>query len=161
MFMAIYTVLITLYKLYIELLYPHVSESLIYCGANGSISGDDFYIKFKDTGYVDVEAKTNIRYQEIQLMVLFVHNIIQSWLFSINMHTLVVDAQFIHLVSFALLKNSVHTISSKVKSGLQHFATVDRYIHPISIVNCLPSTSLRPYLENVWDALSHVVWTDY
>jgi hypothetical protein len=54
----------------------------------------------------------------------------------------------------------VNVRSKKVKCGLQRIKTIDGYIHPINIVNGLAYTSLRPFTDEEWDTLPHVIWTE-
>jgi hypothetical protein len=55
--------------------------------------------------------------------------------------------------------NEVNDQSTKVKGGLQRIKTLHGYIHPISIVNGLAYTKLRPFTDDEWDELPHVIWT--
>ena len=47
----------------------------------------------------------------------------------------------------------------KVREGLQRIKTIDGYVHPLRIQNSLPFISMRPYTDNEWKTLPHVVWT--
>ena len=56
-------------------------------------------------------------------------------------------------------KNDVNDRSIKVEGGLQRMLTLDGYVHPINIVNGLPYITMRPYTDDEWDSLPHVIWT--
>jgi hypothetical protein len=55
--------------------------------------------------------------------------------------------------------NDVNDRSVKVQGGLQRLITLDGYVFPINIVNGLPYVNMRPYTDDEWDSLPHVVWT--
>jgi hypothetical protein len=46
-----------------------------------------------------------------------------------------------------------------MQGGIQRIKTIDGYIHPINIINGLAHTSIRPYTNDKWDELPHVIWT--
>jgi hypothetical protein len=56
-------------------------------------------------------------------------------------------------------QNNVNDCSVKVSGGLQHILTLDGYVIPINIVGGLPYISLRPYTNDEWDQLLHVILT--
>ena len=43
--------------------------------------------------------------------------------------------------------------------GTQTIVTLDGYIHPLNFVNGLAYLQLRPYTNDEWNTLPHVVWT--
>ena len=55
--------------------------------------------------------------------------------------------------------NDVNDRSNKIKGGLQLIKTNDGYAHPIDIHQGLPYVQMRPYTDDEWDTLPHVVWT--
>ena len=55
--------------------------------------------------------------------------------------------------------NDVNDRSIKVHGGLQRILTLDGYVIPINIVAGLPYMSLRPYTDDEWDTLPHVILT--
>ena len=55
--------------------------------------------------------------------------------------------------------NDVNDQSIKVQGGLQRVVTLDGYAIPIDIVNGLPYIKMRPFTDDEWDNLNHVVLT--
>ena len=58
-----------------------------------------------------------------------------------------------------MYKNDVNDKSLKVPGGLQRIQTQDGYVHPLNIRNGLPYIPMRPYTDDKWETLPHVVWT--
>jgi hypothetical protein len=56
-------------------------------------------------------------------------------------------------------QNDVNDRSIKVSGGLQRILTLDGYVIPINIVAGLPYISMRPYTDDEWDLLPHVILT--
>ena len=56
-------------------------------------------------------------------------------------------------------ENNVNDKSLKVAGGLQRIVTPDGYVHPLDIKNGLPYVPMRPYTDDEWETLPHVVWT--
>ena len=54
--------------------------------------------------------------------------------------------------------NLVHDKSMKV-GGLQCIITNDEYVMPINIINGLPYVPMRPYTDEEWERLPHVLLT--
>jgi hypothetical protein len=48
---------------------------------------------------------------------------------------------------------------SMIVGGRQHVVTMGDYIIPIDIVNGLPYTPMRPYTDEEWEVLPHIIWT--
>ena len=42
---------------------------------------------------------------------------------------------------------------------MQRIQTQDGYVHPLDIKNGLPYVPMRPYTDDEWDTLPHVIWT--
>ena len=55
-------------------------------------------------------------------------------------------------------KNFAHDKSMKV-GGLQCIITNDEYVMPINIINGLPYLPMRPYTDEEWIRLPHVLGT--
>ena len=55
-------------------------------------------------------------------------------------------------------KSKVDDKSIKV-GGKQLITTLDGYVHPIDIINGLPYTPMRPFSNDEWRKLPHVVWS--
>ena len=58
-----------------------------------------------------------------------------------------------------MYNNDVNDKSIKVKGGRQIITTNDGYIHPLDIKDGLPYIKIRPFTDDEWDNLPHVVWT--
>ena len=56
-------------------------------------------------------------------------------------------------------KNDVNDKSIEVEGGLQRIKTIDGHLHPIDIINGLPYSPIRPFADEEWKTLPHVVWT--
>ena len=56
-------------------------------------------------------------------------------------------------------QNNVNDCSIKVNGGLQRILTLDGYVIPINIVGGLPYISMRPYTDDEWDHLPHLILT--
>ena len=66
---------------------------------------------------------------------------------------------FIHVDKCKMFGNDVNDKSMKVPGGLQHIATQDGYFIPLNIKSGLPYMTMRPYTDNEWDNLPHLVLT--
>jgi hypothetical protein len=47
----------------------------------------------------------------------------------------------------------------KIAGGLQRIMTVEGYVHPLNIRNGLAHAIMRPYTDEEWETLPHVIWT--
>jgi hypothetical protein len=56
-------------------------------------------------------------------------------------------------------QNDVNDRSIKVQGGLQRITTLHGYVHPINVVSGLPYITIRPYTDEEWETLPHVIWT--
>jgi hypothetical protein len=55
--------------------------------------------------------------------------------------------------------NDVNNKPICIPGGLQHIQTVDGYVFPLSIRNGLPYLGMRPYTDDEYESLSHVILT--
>ena len=62
----------------------------------------------------------------------------------------------IQLESF---KNKVDDRSTKVAGGTQSITTLEGFTFPLNFVNGLPYLKIRPFSDQEWDELPHVVLT--
>ena len=53
----------------------------------------------------------------------------------------------------------VNEKSIKVPGGLQRIKTPDGYVHPLKVKDGLAYVNLRPYTDEEWETLPHVIWT--
>jgi hypothetical protein len=60
---------------------------------------------------------------------------------------------------FEWYKNDVNDKSILVPGGLQCIQTLDGYIIPLSIQDCLTRLNIRPYTDQEFDILPHVILT--
>ena len=58
-----------------------------------------------------------------------------------------------------LFGNDVNDKSMKVSGGLQRIITQDGYYIPLNIISGLPYMSMRPYTDDEWDDLPHLILT--
>lgn len=56
-------------------------------------------------------------------------------------------------------QNDVNDKSVKVSGGLQRIRTLDGYVLPLNIRSGLPYLPMRPYTDDEWDSLPHVILT--
>jgi hypothetical protein len=58
---------------------------------------------------------------------------------------------------FEWYKNDINDKSINIPGGLQCIQSLDGYIIPLSIKDCLARLDIRPYTDNEWDNLPHVI----
>ena len=64
-------------------------------------------------------------------------------------------------VQLEAYKNKVDDKPIK-RGGSQTITTIDGYIHPLNFVHGLPYITIRPFTDQEWKTLPHVLWTwDY
>ena len=139
----------------------NVMSSLVDRGANGGIAGDDVRVIFKTLRNVDIQGIDNHQIQNIPIVT--AGGVVQSQrgpvIAILNQYAYVGRGRSIHLSGqLEWYKNEVNDRSIKV-GGKQHITTLDGYIHPINIVSGLPYVTMRPYTNDEWDTLPHVIWT--
>jgi hypothetical protein len=139
-----------------------VSGSLIDRGTNGGIAGDDVRILETTLRTVDVRGINNHEVTGIPIVtaagvVTTQHGpviaIMPQYAYLRSGKTIHSAAQLEHY------QNVVNDRSIKVQGGLQRILTLDGYVIPINIVDGLPYISLRPYDDDEWDKLPHIILT--
>jgi hypothetical protein len=139
-----------------------VSGSLIDRGANGGIAGDDVRVIEHTMRTVDVRGIDNHEVTGIPIVtaggvVKTQHGpviaILSQYAYLGSGKTIHSAAQLEHY------QNDVNDRSIKVHGGLQRILTLDGYVIPINIVGGLPYISMRPYTDDEWDRLPHVILT--
>ena len=139
----------------------NVMSSLVDRGANGGIAGDDVRVIFKTLRNVDIQGIDNHQIQNIPIVT--AGGVVKSQrgpvIAILNQYAYVGRGRSIHSSGqLEWYKNEVNDRSIKV-GGKQHITTLDGYIHPINIVSGLPYVTMRPYTDDEWDTLPHVIWT--
>jgi hypothetical protein len=135
--------------------------SLIDRGANGGIAGEDVrVIDFKhrqvDVQGIDDHQLNNVRIATVGGVINTQYGPVIA-VFHQYAHT--GKGTSIHSSpQLEFYKNKVSDRSIKV-GGLQRIETLDGYIIPISIKNGLPRMQIRPFTNDEWEQLPHVVMT--
>ena len=137
--------------------------SLIDRGANGGLAGSDVRIicKHDPPRYIDVSGLNNHQVKDLEIVT--AGGVAPSQrgpvIIILHQYALLGKGNTIHYcIQLESYKNIVDdkTIHHK---GSQTITTNDGYIHPLDFVNGLPYLPLRPYTDEEWVTLPHVVWT--
>jgi hypothetical protein len=136
--------------------------ALIDRGANGGIAGSDVRIISKSDRAVNITGIDDHEMKNIPIGT--VGAVVKSQrgevIAIMHQYAIVGCGKSIHSsVQLEDYKNDVNDRSMKIKGGLQCIMTLDGYLHPINIVDGLPYTPMRPYTDDEWKKLPHVVWT--
>ena len=135
--------------------------ALVDRGANGGIAGEDVRIIEKTGRQVDVQGIDNHQINDISIVTAGAVIPTQKGEVIAIMHQYahVAKGKTIHSSGqLEWYKNEVNDKSVKV-GGLQHIQTIDGYVIPINIKSGLPYISMRPFTDNEWDTLPHVILT--
>lgn len=135
--------------------------SLVDCGANGGIAGDDVRIIAKTDRSVDIQGIDNHRINEIPIVTAGGVITTQKGPVIAIMHQYAYTGKDKSIHSCAQMevhKQTVHDKSTKV-GGKQHVETLDGYIIPLNIRSRLPYMSIRPFTNREWDDLPHIILT--
>lgn len=136
--------------------------SLVDRGANGGLAGDDVRIINKSDRFVDVSGIDHHCMSDLPIVTAgAVVNSQRGPVIAImHQYAYIGSGKSIHSSGqLEWFKNDVNDRSMKVKGGLQRIETNDGYVHPLNIKNGLPYVSMRPYTDDEWEELPHVVWT--
>ena len=137
--------------------------SLVDRGANGGIAGSDVRVIWPGEGRcVDVSGIDS--HQVTDLKIVTAGGVVNSQrgpvIAILHQYAYMGTGKSIHSSGqLEWYKNDVNDRSMKVKGGLQRIETNDGYVHPLNIKNGLPYVSMRPYTDDEWETLPHVVWT--
>jgi hypothetical protein len=135
--------------------------SLVDRGASGGIAGSDVCVISKTLHSVDIQGIDNHQIQNIPIVTAggVVHSQRGPVIAILNQYAYVGRGRSIHSsCQLEWYKNEVNDRSIKV-GGLQQITTLDGYIHPLNIVGGLPYVNMRPYTDDEWDTLPHVIWS--
>jgi hypothetical protein len=137
--------------------------ALVDRGANGGIAGSDVRVIAEVPGLtVDVTGIDN--HQMSSLKIVTAGGVTKTQrgniIVILNQYAYTGRGKTIHSCGqIEWHKNEVHEKSMRVRGGLQHIHTVDGYFIPIDIYNGLPYAPMRPYTDEEWDTLPHVILT--
>ena len=137
-------------------------DSLVDRGANGGIAGDDVRVieKVPDR-FVNVRGIDNHEITEIPIVTAGGVTRTQHGEVIVIMHQYAWHGKGRTIHSSGQLEhfqNKVDDRSYKV-GGYQRIKTLDGYTIPLDIKSGLPYMKLRPYTDDEWDALPHVLLT--
>ena len=146
----------------VSLLNRSKKGALVDRGANGGVAENDVRVICKSDWAVNITGIDNHEMKNISIGM--VGGVVKSQHGEVIaiMHQYAIAGRGRTIHSSAQLehyKNDVNDKSVKVKGGLQCSMTIDGYLHPIDIINGLPHSPIRPYTDDEWDKLPHVVWT--
>jgi hypothetical protein len=139
-----------------------ISPSLVDRGANGGVAGNDVRVIFKTNHTVDIKGIDNRRCANIDIGT--VRGVIQMnkgpVIGIMNQYSLLNKGSFIRSpCQFEWYKNDVNDKSFLVPGGLQRIQTLDGYIIPLSIQDGLTRLNIRPYTDQEFDTLPHLILT--
>jgi len=136
--------------------------SLVDRGANGGVAGNDVRIISTTHRAVSVQGVSN--HQVNDLKIVTAGGVVTSQ----HGPVIAIFNQYAHIGTGKTIHSSlqmeefgldVNEKPIQVPGGLQRIKTPDGYVHPIAIKDGLPYVSLRPYTDEEWETLPHVIWT--
>jgi hypothetical protein len=135
--------------------------ALIDRGANGGIAGDDVRIINRTGRQVDVQGIDNHQIVDIPIVTAGAVVKMQRGEVIIILHQYAYTGKGKTIHSSSQLewyKQEVDNRSIKV-GGKQHIKTLDGYVIPLDIKSGLPYVKMRPFTDQEWDSLPHVILT--
>ena len=141
-----------------------LARSLVDRGANGGLAGADVRIIEKHISPRLVDISGIETHQVTDLSIVTVGGVVPSQrgpvIAILHQYAYLGQGKTIHSSGqLEHFKNDVNDKSVKVPGGLQRITTIDGYVHPLDISNGLAYIPIRPYTDEEWDSLPHVVWT--
>jgi hypothetical protein len=139
-----------------------ISPSLVYRGANGGVAGNDVRVIFKTNCSVDIKGIVNHRCTNIDIGTVggVIHTNKGPVIGILNQYALLNKGSSIHSpCQFKWYKNDVNNKSIIVPGGPQCIQTLDGYIIPLSIQDGLTRLNIRPYTDQEFNTLPHVILT--
>ena len=135
--------------------------ALIDRGANGGIAGEDVRVINRTGRQVDVQGIDN--HQIVNIPIVTAGAVIKTQRGEVIaiMHQYAYTGKGKTIHSSGQLewyKQLVDDRSIKV-GGKQHIKTLDGYVIPLDVKSGLPYVKMRPYTDDEWDTLAHVVLT--
>ena len=139
------------------------TAALVDRGANDGLAGSDVRVICKSNPPRMVDVSGIDSHEVRDLPIVSVGGVVQSQrglvIAIMHQYALLGEGKTIHSCGqLEWYKNDVNNKSLKV-GGLQRITTNDGYVHPLDIKNGLPYCSIRPYTDDEWESLPHVVWT--
>ncbi len=136
--------------------------SLVDRGANGGIAGDDVRVMHKTARSVDVQGIDNHQINDKPIGT--VGGVVTTQkgpvIAIFHQYALFGTGSSIHSCGqLEWFKNDVNDESIHVQGGLQHISTPEGYVIPLSIQNGLVRLDIRPYTDDEFDTLPHVILT--
>jgi hypothetical protein len=136
--------------------------ALIDCGANGGVAGSDTQIIDKSLCSVHIQGIDNHMIKDVPIgTVGAVVNTQRGEVIAI-MHQYAYTGKGGTIHSSSQLKwcgNNVNDHSIKIDGGRQQLTTPDGYVIPINIRRGLPYITMRPFTDQEFEELPHVLWT--
>ena len=135
--------------------------ALVDRGANGGIAGEDVRVIAETSRQVDIQGIDNHRIVAMPIVTAgAVINTQKGEVIAImNQYAYIGKGKSIHSCGqLEAYKQVVHDKSRNV-GGLQRIETLDGYIIPLNIRSGLPYMSMRPYTDDEWEQLPHVILT--
>jgi len=141
-----------------------LARSLVDRGANGGLAGADVRIVEKHISPRLVDISGIDSHQVTDLPIVTVGGVVPSQRGSViailHQYAYLGQGKTIHSSGqLEHFKNDVNDRSLRVPGGLQRITTNDGYVHPLDISNGLAYIPIRPYTDEEWETLPHVVWT--
>jgi len=136
-------------------------RSLVDRGANGGLAGDDVRVIDSTDRRVNVTGIENHQIADVKICTVGAYSETQRGPVILIMHQYAHTGRGRTIHSSAQLewyKNIVCDKSAKV-GGEQKLTTNDNYVMPIDIIDGLPYIEIRPYTDDEWDKLPHVIMT--
>ena len=149
----------------------HVSQhkssslgSLIDCGANGGLAGADVRVIHHSATPRTVDVSGIDGHQITNLPLVTAGGVVQSQrgpvIAILHQYAYTGQGKTIHSsAQLEWFKNEVHDRSLRIPGGQQCLKTADGYIHLLQFRHGLPYLPIRPYTDDEWDSLPHVVFT--
>jgi hypothetical protein len=137
-------------------------ETLVNHGANGGLAGSDVRVTDKTGRSVDVIGIDNHTVNDLPIVTAgaVVNSQRGPVIAILHQYAYVGKGKTIHSsAQLEWYKNNVNDKSMKIADGLQRITTLEGYVHPLNICNGLAHAMMRPYTDDEWETLPHVIWT--
>ena len=136
--------------------------ALVDRGANGGICGNDVRIINKTGRMVDVQGIDNHQVVDVPIVTGGAVAYTQRGpvILILNQYAYIGNGKTIHSCGqMEMYGHDVNDKSMKVRGGQQRITTPDGFCIPLNIKKGLPYMTLRPYTDDEWNNLPHVVLT--
>ena len=140
----------------------HHEHSLVDRGANGGIAGENVRIIAKSDRAVNVTGLGD--HQVTDLHILSAGGVVPTQrgevIVILHQYAYMPTQKTIHSsTQLEHFKNAVDDRSTKVQGATQSITTVEGYVIPLRFRNGLPYMPIRPYSDQEWNDLPHIVLT--